>query len=474
MLYNHYIQSPKSYEFVFDSVMKSEKALKTFHKFLSEVEKSGEIIDFLQDVKKYKSWILDLYSDHNFSNESRFSFIGKTQEIIDLYIVEKSSKQINVPSNLISGLYRRIDEVTDITRARKISTERDRTDLQILQYDIFSDITRSILYTVKCDSFRRCVRSDIWMKFVEECQRSKESFSTLDNIITKIGEKHARYTLEDIKRPQIITGDFTFVSELCEDRRYWSTVEHKGAREEGIEVYSSDRSFIIPESRRDSIKDVRNKYQERLDAGLSRLKYPSKFVFYLDHHYERVLASLLSEELRSDTKTFKYTSIGLTDATHENPGSISVVMGMAMPFPFSNREVPCISSARREIIEGQEGALMIIRPYNDSHVEKVYEKSQRCRLIQCWSFVKIHENLTRVTMVLFMEFGGWLTNKHLQKALSSQQVSLIVDYKKGIEKTLTKFRDDGYPLPSNDLHLMDVYEQNNRIKNLEPSIYSRC
>lgn len=459
-----YKESPKDYEFIFDLTMKNKRTREIFHKYLVEVEKSGELIEFLQAVSDYRTEILGIYS---MSWVDKLAFVPFVDAILHLYIKENARKQVNLPCNLIQDLEQRIEKTLNISKESKIDTEQQRYELRCQQYEIFNEIEKSILYTIKSDSFRRCIRSDIWTKFVSKCCQNKESFSVLESVIGRIGEKHARYTLADIKQPQIVPGDFIFVSEVCEDQAYWTSVEHKGATKSEIEVYRSDREFIVPSDN----KVPANKYQAQLDDGLKRLKNPRKFVFYLNHHYEHVAGTLLSQELREESKTFKYTPIAFTKATDSHPASLSIVMGMTMPFPFSNREAPYLSSIRRETIDGQDGCLMIIRPYNDSHVEKMDPSNERCRLMQCWSIVKVHQTLTRVTMVLFMEFGGWLTSSKFQKALYKQQVNLISDYKQSLEKTLSILQQKGYPR-SDDLQLIDCYEDNNRVRGLHPSIYS--
>jgi len=460
----NYKNTPEKFEFIFDSIMKNSHTREVFHKYLVDVEKSGELIEFLDAVEEYRTEVLSIYS---LPFVNKLAFLPLVDNIIADYIKQDGKKQVNLPSKLVHDLEARIEKTISISRESKTDTEQQRYELRCLQYDIFNDMEKSILYTIKSDSFRRCIRSSIWTKFVNKCCQNRESFSILETVIGRVGEKHARYTLADIKQPQIVPHDFTFVSEVCEDQPYWINVEHKGAERSGIEVYRSERQFIIPADN----KTPTNKYQAQLDEGLKRLKNPRKFVFYLNHHYEHVAGTLLSQELRDVSKTFKYTPIAFTKATETHPASLSIVMGMTMPFPFSNREAPYLSSIRRQKIDGQDGCLMIIRPYNDSHVEKMDPSNERCRLMQCWSIVKIHETLTRVTMVLFMEFGGWLTSSKLQKALYKQQVNLISDYKKSLEETLGTLRSKGYPR-SDDLQLIDCYEENNRVRGLHPSIYS--
>ncbi|MNK78692.1 Regulator of G protein signaling domain protein [compost metagenome] len=485
-LYTLWVTCPSEYEFVFDLVMKEPVARGVFKKYLINT-KSKEIIDFLDTVREYKNWVLGVYS----GNDNRsLEFVNKVNIIATDYIKNGSIDQLNLDAKRIEIFNKRVAYSIDKSKDLDQRTEQGRNELISIQYGIFDDIEQHVLYTLKNDSFRRCIRSIEWKTFIKQATTSKASFTNVASIIEKVGDKHARYSLEDIKHPVITSKDFEFTKEVCEDHPYWIPVKHNKAKEEDIEVYKSERNFIIDSAGHtlgmSKNKDAKNfassvnanKYQQFLDSGLKRLKNPQKFVFTLDHNFEVVLACLTSSDLTDRSKIFTYSGIGYNNADKitSTPSSVSFVVGVTMPFPFSHREMPCLCSARKSILDNKDTIHMIIRPYNDSHVEKLSVGNQRSRTMQCWSFTKIRENLTRVTVVLFMEFGGWFSAKSvqgvMQKSTMSQQIDLVIDYKNNIKSTLSSMNKNGYPRPQ-DLGLLKSYEENLELDGFQVSFYQR-
>lgn len=451
--YKNYSKNPRDYEFVFEHVMRSSIARDVFHRYLRDHEKSSEIIDFLDGIRDYQRLILDIYGK---SPHDRMLFATLAQEIIDKYLQEESLAQVNVSMVVVDQLQEKLEKTIKVSLKLSGKSEQTRTELCKLQYDLFSEVESNVLYMLKCDGFRRCIQSSMWKRFVDRCVESKEH---LQDIMVKVGERYAKYTLDDIKRPKIVEEDFVFTCEVCSDHEHWILT----GNENGMKIYKSHREFIIPTKNKNT-----STYQRELDKSLRRLKNPRRYVFTTNHHYERVFATLLSEEFRQATDTFKYTLIGFTNATETDHATMSLVVNMAMPFPIRNREAAYLSSTRRQTINGKDACVMVIRPYNDSHVDKIDHKAERCRLMECWTFVQLDDNTTEVTLVLFMEYGGWMKSDHIQRMLINQQSKLVADIHSTLNKTLEQAQLQNYPRPNN-LRLLETYEQNNKAE----SIYSK-
>jgi hypothetical protein len=234
-----------------------------------------------------------------------------------------------------------------------------------------------------------------------------------------------------------------------------------------IAIYRSDRLFILPSKS----YGERSKYQKQLDEGLKRLTKPRKYVYDINYHYEHVIAALLSKDLRESSPNFSYSVIDASNADISTFSSFNAILQMRMPFPFANRETTHISSARREIIDNKEACVIIVRPYNDSNVPKRYPSNIRCRLIQCFTLVKLSSTLTRLTMTVFMELGGWLTFPKYQSLVYDQQTRFVFKYRADIIRTLEKMKSQGFPRPVDTLRLLETYENNNSARGSHPSIY---
>jgi uncharacterized protein (UPF0333 family) len=458
----------KEYKFVFSQVMKHEKARGVLHKFLIEVDKSGEIMDFLNAIDDYHSKILDAYStgaSNKNLKENAFQLFHKyAKEIMDTYIRQDAKKQVNLSSNIIKGLNERLANVEQEYTKLDLGIEKDRARLQMIQYHLFSEVTNSVLFALKDNGFKRCIATSMWQQFIDSCCSSKEAFSSIESIISLKGEQYVCYTMDEIKRPDITENDFAFVREVCADQDHWEKINNPNL---SIGIFKSRRLFVLPSnsSRR------RSKYQKQLDNGLKRLVKPRRFVFELNYHYEHVVGALLSKELRENSSNFSYSIVEASNADISSFASFYAVLQMKMSFPFSNRETTYIASARREIIDNREACVIIVRPYNDSNVPKKHPRNVRCRLMQCFTIVKLDDTLTKVTLVVFMELGGWLTATMFQNFVYNQQISLTHKYYEDIIRTLEKMKENGFPRPEDTLQLLETYENNNSSRGSHPSIY---
>lgn len=485
--FENFVENRDEYEFVFDAVMKENITRSVFKRYLIET-RSVEIINFLDTVRDYRKWVQSLYSDTKNKENCSLMFLGKANEIRKEYIEDKSKNQLNLDAKLVKKFEANMTMVYNVSRDANYTTEEGRYELRSLQYDIFTDIESHLLDTLKNDSFRRCVRSKEWLYFIGICSENREAFEKIKNVISRIGERHARYTLEDIKRPNIVSFDFQFVKEVCEDQPHWVQIHSAKALQQDVEIYKSKRKFIMSSYDLENISGNNgnssifikkpSKYQLELDKSLSRLIEPLKYVFTLDHHYEVVLASLTSNDIMKKSTSFTYNPICKNAPNGPNSmHSVSVILGVTMPSFFSHREMPCLSSAKRTVIDGRDAILMIIRPYDDAHVEKLSVNNQRCRTMQCWTIVKIRDNLTRVTVTAFSEFGGWFGTYQVQKLLKKstveQQTSLMLDYKANIVSVLSNMNSNGYKRPQ-DIGLLQCYESNLKREGLGLSMYEKA
>jgi uncharacterized protein (UPF0333 family) len=458
----------KEYKFVFSQVMKHEKARGVLHKYLIEVDKSGEIMDFLNAIDEYHAKILDTYSTSASSKnlkENAFQLFQKyAKEIMDTYIGQDAKKQVNLSSNIVKGLNERFVNVEQEYAKLDLGVEKDRARLQMIQYHLFSEAANNVLFALKDNGFRRCIASPMWQQFIDNCCSSKETFSSIESIVSHKGEEYVCYNIDEIKRPDITDNDFAFVREVCAEQDHWERINSDNS---AIAIYKSRRLFVLPSKS----SERRSKYQKQLDNGLKRLVRPRRFVVELNYHYEHVVGALLSKELRDSSSNFSYSVVEASNADISSFSSFYAALQMKMPFPFANRETTYIASARREIIDNKEACVIIVRPYNDSNLPKKHPRNVRCRLMQCFTIVKLDDTLTKVTLVVFMELGGWLTATLFQNFVYNQQINLTYKYHKDIIRTLEKMKENGFPRPQDTLQLLETYENNNSSRGSHPSIY---
>jgi len=243
-----------------------------------------------------------------------------------------------------------------------------------------------------------------------------------------------------------------------------------------IEVYQSKRIFIFLDKdtkRQKSADKNLEKQQNEMTRSFLSLRCPLKYTFYLPFHYEYVLASFLSPETSKKLKgAMNFEKVNASPIDQENGlkhSFVTVRQLFKMPTSlFSTREINYLVSAKRMVVDGHETCMLIVRPFDDSNIEKLNENNQRGKLMETVRIIKVSDTLTRVSMVTFLDFGGYL--RPLQKQLFSQQVSLICQYRDGMKASLTQMEKDGMYKPDT-CGLMEAYEDNNVAQGLHPSIF---
>jgi len=471
-LYHSYLDHPENYKFSFDRVMLNDTTRQVFDSYLKDT-KNDEISMFLNETSKYKNFILGIYYDNKNNTDRRLVFLNEVNRIASTYINKGSKLQLNLDTKTVEAFELSLKKATTDSSGIDHATEHGRQALARIQYDIFLPIETHLYHTLKCDSFKRCLMSEKWRQFILSALKNESIFDKISDTIVPSSSNEAAYSMENILRPYISDIDFQFVREVCARSSFWKPFPRHKAMKEGVDIeIAPDKEFVLPYT--DPNRDKPKGYQAELEEGLRRLKKPMKYVFTLNHHYETVLGCLTSDILTDNSDGFKYTLIDDNSMNKTGISSISFVMSVSMPMPLANREVPCLCSARRYMEDGNEAIAMIIRPYNDAHVSMVNSKAQRCRAMQAWKFVKLREHLTEVTVVVFMEFGGWFgaskLNSLTENSRNKHQTGLIIDYKNNIQNALTTMNKKDYPRP-NDIGLLRSYESNLALDKLSPSFY---
>lgn len=469
---SHFKKHRIEYDFPYERMMKNEETRKVFQEYLKNSHCQEPIL-FLDEIHRFHLEMIRVHTTENVNNGlicDTFEILAS--EMIKKYLSSESPFQINLGGEERRALHERVNTIAKKCRRG----EYTQFEMQQEQYKVFDVIENSLNCVLKQDTYPRFIRSKLWNEFVDSCC-VKERFDIIERTCVYHDERFVSFTLDDFLKPMITEEDMTFAIQVCSDQSHWKPIENhfnkNRKRGDRIEVYQSKKRFIF--SSKEQAKDLHNGdvKQRRLIDSLLRLKTPIKFTFYLPFYYEYVIGALQSDTLRKGNKDFSHKVIE-TSNIHSNSEKklafSTMLLEVSMPPPFVKREICFITAGYRTEIDGKEAGVFIVRPFNDSNIEKLNPDNQRCHMIQCWTFVHIHEYQTRVTMSLFMDFGGMLSM--FSKQMYRQQINLTVKYRQNIMDTLSEMQKEGFGRPENTLGLLEVYEQNNTSRKQRDSVYS--
>jgi hypothetical protein len=519
---HHYLTNKSSYEWDFESIMNHSESRRVFVNYMQRVEFNIEPIQFFDAIQEYHTTINSIYSMNNRNFQSlQEQFKIAAKKLFDEYLSNNCKKQVNISQELRRRIHNRMNRIQRLSEEelqgnivtpttppspetsspssfsgsssggsgsspllfslrRRPSVYHNVAEVRLkeLHYKFFSDVEASLVFTLKNDTFPRFIRSDLFLQFVSNCCNEK-NFHLLEQLFRDEQDTRSSYTLEDIKRPNVIDSDFTMALNMCcKDANHWIIDPYSNLSADDLEryeVYVSHKPLLVPDesvmNRR--VKNNSEKLQLEHDRSLMNLTYGVKLSFYLPFHYERIIPYLTCN---SNEEQNKITYEKIIDIQPDNGRSNKYghsVSRMIFQYPLlfsSNREAVYLSTARRMKIDGQEVAVIINRTVDQSNLPKSKVTNVRVAQVHLISLVKVHEGLTRFTSVMYSEPGGVLRifSKHMIKNL----VTLQIQYRKTLIDTVTHMSGEGFPVSTDKSSVMKTYEDNNRMLGLQiPSIF---
>eukprot|EP01080_Neovahlkampfia_damariscottae_P007661 gene7661-11981_t len=218
------------------------------------------------------------------------------------------------------------------------------------------------------------------------------------------------YQEKDFVVPKITEKDAAFMKSLLKQGTEWKEIasvrESENAPKIG-KIHTSKKNFL---------RNMESVKQNRV----------SKYEILLPFNFEHVLCSSipLSQQKRIDTSitNFQTLDISQDDKTHY----ITYIQTIKLPWPFSKRMIPCVSSIELDKENGK--CLFISKPYefegiqdvewgtNKSfHFESENGKNGKSKMYKMFEFKciyieKLKDKQTKYTQINLFSLGGWIKN----------------------------------------------------------------